>query len=398
MPNRSSAGSEGRNDLIILQYPSDVLFVAGIAGIAYLVLAAVGVRRFAALPPGRPAETPAVTILKPVCGLDAELYDNLVSFCRQDYGGPVQIVIGAHRESDPAVAVARAVKAALPEADIALVIDGSLPGTNFKVCNLFNMMGVAKHDVLVLADSDMRAEPHYLSTLVASLQAPGVGLVTCLYKGRPYGGIASRLGCGFINYGFLPSVLVSRLLDVDAGCFGATIALTRDTLARIGGFAGLLNHLADDYMIGEKVRQLGLRVAIAPYLVECVVEEPGFAALLRHELRWQRTIRLLQPAGHAASAITNPVAISLLSLAFSPFAPHAWLLVAASLAARLGLIYTCNRSFRLVPMSLPLIPVRDILSMGLLIASFLGQKVTWRDRQFQVGETGEMTLKGDPLV
>ena len=381
-----------------MQFVGDILSLAGLAGIAYLVLAAVGVARFAAPPRPRPATSPAVTVLKPICGHDAELYENLVSFCTQDYGGPVQIVIGAHRESDPAVAIARAVIAALPDADIALVVDGALPGTNFKVCNLFNMMAAAKHDVLVLADSDMRAEPHYLGTIVASLQAPGVGLVTCLYKGTPYRGLAAALGCGFINYGFLPSVLVSRLLNVDAGCFGATIALTRETLARIGGFAGLLNHLADDYMMGEKVRSLGLKVAIAPYLVECIVDEPDFPTLIRHELRWQRTIRLLAPAGQAASVITNPVAISLLALPFAFFAVHAWLLVVASLAARAALIYICSRSFRVVPMSLLLIPVRDVLSFGLLVASFLGHKVTWRDRRFQIGESGEMTLKGDPLV
>ena len=384
--------------MTIVHILGDILSLAGIAGIAYLGLATFGVARFAALPQSRPATSPAVTILKPVCGHDAELYENLVSFCTQDYGGPVQIVIGAHRESDPAVEVARAVIKALPETDIALVIDGALPGTNFKVCNLFNMMPAAKHDVLVLADSDMRAEPHYLATIVSSLQAPGVGLVTCLYKGRPYRGLAAALGCGFINYGFLPSVLVSRLLNVDAGCFGATIALTRQTLDRIGGFGSLLHHLADDYMMGEKVRGLGLKVAIAPYLVECVVDEPSFPALIRHELRWQRTIRLLAPGGQAASVITNPVAISLLALPFSPLTAHAWLLVIASLAARAVLIYICSRSFRVVPMSLPLIPVRDVLSFGLLVASFLGHKVTWRDRQFQIGESGEMTLKGDSLV
>lgn len=384
--------------MIILHLLGDILSLAGLAGIAYLGLAAIGVARFAALPQPRPASSPAVTILKPVCGHDAELYENLVSFCAQDYGGPVQIVIGAHRESDPAVAVARDVIAALPGADIALVIDGALPGTNYKVCNLFNMMAAAKYDVLVLADSDMRAEPHYLNSIVASLQAPGVGLVTCLYKGRPYRGLAAALGCGFINFGFLPSVLVSRLLNVDAGCFGATIALTRETLERIGGFAGLLHHLADDYMMGEKVRGLGLKVAIAPYLVECVVDEPDLPTLIRHELRWQRTIRLLAPAGQAASVITNPVVMSLLALPFSFFAPGAWLLVVASLAARAALIYICSRSFRVVPLSLPLLPVRDILSFGLLVASFLGHRVTWRDRQFQIGDSGEMTLKGDPLV
>jgi len=384
--------------LTIFQAVGDVIALASIAGVAYLALAAIAVIRFARLPRPVPAASPPVTILKPVCGHDADLHQNLISFCTQDYGGPVQIVIGAHRESDPAVSIARKVIADLPNADIALVVDGSLPGTNFKVCNLFNMMAAAKYDILVIADSDMRVEPHYLNAIVAGLLEPGVGLVTCLYKGTPYRGLPSVLGSAFINYGFLPSVLVSRLLKVDAGSFGATLALKRETLDRLGGFAALLNHLADDYVLGEMVRGLDLKVSITPYLIENIVEEPGFHALLKHELRWQRTIRLLAPAGQLASVVTNPLALSLIALPFLAFAWHAWLLVALSLAARAALIYTCNRSFRLVPMSWWLIPLRDVLSLALLIASFFGQKVTWRDRQFEIGQSGEMTLKGDPLV
>jgi ceramide glucosyltransferase len=259
-------------------------------------------------------------------------------------------------------------------------------------------MAAAKHEVLVIADSDMRVEPHYLDAVVGPLMEDGVGLVTCLYKGRPERGLASALGAAFINYGFLPSVLVGRLIGADPGCFGATMALRRETLAAVGGFGALINHLADDYVLGALVRATGLKVVISPYVVENIVLEPDFGTLFRHELRWQRTIRSITPAGLAASVITNPVALSLLALPLSGFAGSAWLALAASLAARWALIYTCGRAFGLIPLRAVLVPIRDALSFMILVASFCGQRVTWRDRNFQVDRRGELTFEGDPLA
>jgi ceramide glucosyltransferase len=371
---------------------------ASLAGIAYLVIAVFAVWKFGRQRAPVPARRPSVSILKPVCGADPGLYENLRSFCRQAYDGPVQVVIGAHRESDPAVAIARQVIADLPGCDVALVIDGALPGSNFKICNLANMMAVAKHEVLVIADSDMRVEPQYLDAIVGPLMQPGVGLVTCLYKGRPERGVASELGAAFINNGFLPSVLVGRLFGPDPGCFGATMALRRSTLAEVGGFGALINHLADDYVLGTLVRAAGYKVVISPYVVENIVLEADLPALVRHELRWQRTIRSITPAGAAASVVTNPLPLALLTLPLSDFADGAWLALVAALAARLALIYTCSRIFGLIPLRAALVPIRDVLSFIVLVASFCGQRVTWRDRSFQVDQRGELTFEGDPLA
>jgi len=376
----------------------DVGIGASLIGILYLVTALAAVWRFGRERPPVPVLRPAVTIMKPVCGADPGLYENLRSFCRQAYDGPVQVVIGAHRESDPAVAIARQVIADLPGADIALVIDGALPGSNFKICNLANMMAVAKHEVLVIADSDMRVEPHYLDAVIGPLMQDGVGLVTCLYKGRPERGIASALGAAFINTGFLPSVLVGRWLGADTGCFGATMALRRSTLAAVGGFGALINHLADDYVLGRLVRDTGQKVVIAPYVIENIVLEADMGALFRHELRWQRTVRSITPVGLAASVVTNPVAIAFLALPLSGFDGGAWLALAAALAARGALIYTCSRIFGVIPLRAALVPIRDVLSFIVLVASFCGQRVTWRDQSFQVDQRGELTFEGDPLA
>ena len=376
----------------------DMANVAALMGIVYSLIGVAAVWRFARTRPVAPTLRPAVTILKPVCGDDPGLYENLVSFCRQDYDGPVQILIGAHRDSDPAVAIARRVIADLPDIDVSLVIDGALPGTNFKICNVTNMMRSAKHDVLIIADSDMRAEPHYLDSVVAELLQPGVGMVTCLYKGDPAGGLISALGCAAINYTFLPSVLVGRMIGTEAGCFGATMAIRRETLELVGGLPALVNQLADDYVLGALVRQAGLKVVVSRYVIKNVVLEPDLATLARHELRWQRTIRSITPLGFAASIIIYPVGLSLLALPLTGFAAGAWLIFAASLAVRLSLVYTCRAALGLTPLSVALVPVRDTLSFVLFIASFLGQRVTWRDSSFQVRHGGELTLEGDPLA
>lgn len=376
----------------------DVMVGLSLIGLVYLVTAMAAVWSFGRKRAAAPGKRPSVTILKPVCGADPGLYENLRSFCRQDYDGPMQIVIGAHRETDPAVAIARQVIADLPGVDVTLVIDGALPGSNFKICNVANMMAVAKHEVLVIADSDMRVEPHYLDAVVGPLMTDRVGLVTCLYKGRPERGVASSLGAAFINSGFLPSVLVARWVGADTGCFGATMALRRATLAEVGGFGALINQLADDYVLGRLVRNAGYEVVISPYVVENIVLEADLRALFRHELRWQRTVRSISPVGLAASVVSNPVALGLLALPLSGFADGAWLALAAALAGREALIYTCSRIFGVVPLRAALVPVRDVLSLIVLVASFCGQRVTWRDQTFQVDQRGKLTFEGDPLA
>jgi ceramide glucosyltransferase len=345
-----------------------------------------------------PAEHPSVTIMKPICGHDPGLYDNLVSFCAQSYAGPVQIVIGAHRESDPAVAIARQVIADRPDADITLVIDGALPGTNFKICNLANMLPAVKHEILVISDSDMRVEPDYLDAVIGPLMRPGIGMATTLYKAVPVGGLPSRLGAAFINYSFLPSVLVGRMLNAASFCSGSTMALRRATLDQVGGFGALVNQLADDYVLGALVRQAGLDVVISRYVIENIVLEASAPALFRHELRWQRTVRAITPVGLAATVITNPLPLALLAIPLTGFATDAWLIAGASLAARLALVYIAHFKLGLPRMGFRLLPLRDALSLVVLAISFTGHRVSWRQSNFQIREGGELTFEGDPLA
>lgn len=362
----------------------------------YLAGAVVSAAGFARRRGTQPTAPEPVSILKPLHGSEPELHENLLSFVDQDY--PVaQVVFGVRSATDAAIPVARAVMAERPEADTALVIDPAGRGSNLKVANLENMLPAARHGILVMADADMRVERHYLATITAPFRDPAVGLVTCLYKGRSAGGLWSRLGAMFINYGFLPSALTGAAMRIGDGCFGATIALRREMLERIGGFAPLRDELADDHRLGDAVRAHGGRVALAPYLVENVVAEPSFGALWRHELRWARTARAMVPMGFAGSVVTHAVPVAALLAVLTGLHPGASALFLLTLALRWGMAAALGSILGLPVGGLWLLPLRDVLSFAVFVGSFCGRNVSWRDQFFRVDATGRMSADGDRL-
>lgn len=364
------------------------------AGIAYLLVAARAVGRFARTPRPQPRARPGVSVLKPLYGAEPNLRENLKSFIQQNYDD-LQIVFGLHGEDDPALAVVRSLAAEFPDRDIAVVVDPRQHGANGKITNLINLYPAARHEILVLADSDMRADPDFVATLVADLERPGVGAVTCLYLGRPEPGLTSALGAQFINHHFLPQVLISRALGSEEGCFGATIALTRATLARIGGFDALKDILADDHEIGRRVRGLGLRVALSRALVDDTVNEPDWESLLGHELRWARTIRQANPAGFAASVVTLPVALATLGVLVSAGDAAAFGLWGLAFGARIWFQGRVDRALGLTPSPFWAPPVRDCLTFAMVVASFLGRRVRWRHSAFRVAPDGSLSIEKD---
>jgi ceramide glucosyltransferase len=362
----------------------------------YLIGAAVAVlgfvqRRLPAVPDG-----PGVAVLKPLHGDEPGLYENLRSFAEQDY--PVlQLVMGVNDPGDGALAAARALMCDLPSRDISLVIDARASGSNKKVANLENMFEAARYDLLVLADSDMRVDRNYLGAVTAPLRDPQTGVVTCLYKGVSTGGTWSDFGAMHINFGFLPSALVAESLGLGGGCFGATISLRRETLARIGGFARLRDELADDHRIGDEVRAVGLAVVLSPYIVEARVTENGLADLWRHELRWARTVRAVAPAGFAGSVLAHPVAVAALAAATAGFALTPCIFLVISCVLRWATARVIAAALGLPPAKPWLLPLRDALSFAVFVASFFGRTVFWRDQVFHVEASGRMTADGDKV-
>lgn len=378
--------------LQILGYLTWVLIGGSVVGCAYLWYACNAVAKFVVRVPPSTLAQPPVSVLKPLRGEDPALADNLRSFARQDYPS-FQLVFGVADAGDPAAAVVRQLMRDFPHCDVALVTDSRQQGTNLKVANLRNMLPAAKHDLLVLADSDMRVGPDYLASVTAPLVLGGeIGLVTCLYRALSAGGFWSDLASLHINHGFLPQAVVGESLGQGAGCFGATMALHRATLAAAGGFEAFADQLADDHALGQAVRRLGRQVVLSPYVVDDIVAEKDFASLFHHELRWARTIRLVAAAGFVGSVVTFPVPLALLALC-SGGAPRAAaaMLVAALLVRGLS-ARRIDRALRLKAAPLWLLPLRDLLSFAVFVASFLGNSVAWRDRRFRIGPGGQLII------
>lgn len=378
-----------------------VALAASVPSLIYIAVAIVRVGAFRTrlqdTAPNR--HLPAMTVLKPICGLDPGLRDNLRSFCDQDYP-TYQVLFGVRDRHDPAIPVIEDVIAEFPERDVKLVVDDRIVGNNYKVGNLTNMYRWAKHDIIVVADSDIRVGRSYLRTIAGPLQDQNVGAVTCLYTGSTVrgGGVLSVLSAMYVNDWFLPSALVSLTggQDLRYG-FGATIAVRREAVEAIGGFSALARYLADDYMLGRLVSEHGYKVRLAPYLVETVIREQSLKALFLRELRWARTIRSLQPFGFAFSFVTDVLPVSMLAagLLYLSTGQGLWatLLVVLMLVLRLQLHYRVRRVSRIRHAATPwLIPLRDLLTFAVRLISFTGRTVHWRQRQFLVRADGELEI------
>jgi len=373
---------------MVAYWSSIAALLIAVVGCGYLLAAAILVRRFARTQTlGTPATPPTVTILKPLYGDDAGLFDNLMSFAEQRYAGAVQIICGVADAHDPAVAVVERIRGTQKTPDLGLTIDATLHGANRKVSNLINMAPRIRHDVVILSDSDIRVAPDYLARVNAALQRPRVGAVTCLYHGVAHSGPWSQLGALFINAHFLPSVVLGLASGLAQPCFGSTIALRRSTLDAIGGFAAFADRLDDDYAIGAAVRERGEIVAIPPFTVAHFCSEGSLGELWRHELRWARTIRSIAPLGHAGSVVMHPFAWGLAALALSPWSGLMIPALAATVVAilwRLVLLRGVARGFGLPPQPYWLVPARDLLSFTVFVASFLGHDVSWKGHRYRL--------------
>jgi ceramide glucosyltransferase len=282
-----------------------------------------------------------------------------------------------------------------PDANITVVADTRLYGPNRKISNILNMLPQAQHDVLVFADSDVSVGPDYLRNVIGELQKPGVGLVTCVYRGQPDPGFWPRLSANATNYHFLPGVVTGLALGLARPCFGQSIAMRRDTLEKIGGLTPFVKHLAEDHAIGEAVRMIGEKVAIPPFMISHACVESSAMQLIDHELRWSRTIRSIDPLGHLGSALIHPLAFALLAVVFSGGAVWAWPLALVAVCARLGLKVLSDRVLRQARRDLWLMPLWDIVSFTIFVASFWSSRVIWRGFSFRVDGDGLLSVAQD---
>ena len=350
---------------------------------------------------------PSVSILKPIYGLDVELIKNIRSFCQQDYPD-YQIIFGLHSKDDPAFPIVKKIIKEFKKLDVTYVLDSRLYGSNYKVSNLINMYPTAKHDYLLVADSDMRVSPNYLSDLMSPFADSSVGAVTSLYSGSARGKLASSLNAMFINEWFLPSVLISKILQPIKFCLGATMIVRRDLLKKIGGFKSLSNYLADDYMLGKLISDLGYKIHLSDLIVENVVEETSFKDLILHELRWARTLRRVEPLGYFFTFLTDTLIISsVTAIIFYISTQNLGLTLFPVLLVLLARIILHIRTKQITGSSRAgsvwLIPLRDILSFSIRVISFTGTSIQWRNNAFNVDRSGlihaekKMLIESDPV-
>jgi len=358
----------------------------------YLLLALWCVARYrpASSAVAEAATPPAVTILKPLCGAEAGLYECLRSFCAIDHP-QAQIVFGVHDASDPAVAVVARLQREFHNRDIALAVDPRLHGANRKVSNLINMLALARHDIVIVSDSDVLIEPDTVSRVLAPFADDRVGAVTCLYRAAPRGDAPSRFGAMFIDGWFLSSAVVDATLNKVRYCYGPLTAVRRDALARIGGFEALADRLADDYALGQLVDGAGYRVVLSDCVVETAVAET-WRSLVSHELRWGRTVRICRPWQHVMAVVMWSLPLAALTLA-----GPVWLALpgfGAPLALRLLLHGVTRRRFG-VRYAAPiwLVPLRELMCFAVWAASLAGRDVVWRGRTFRVDRGGALVPK-----
>jgi ceramide glucosyltransferase len=346
-----------------------------------------------------PWDTPRpVSVLKPLCGYEPRLYANLQTFCEQTHPC-FQIVFGVSSTADPAVAVVERLRTAYPDVDITLVVDEAVHGSNHKVSNLINLEQHARHDLIVVADSDIAAQPDYLRKVTAPLEAPEVGIVTCLYRARRVGEFWARMGALFIDEWFAPSVYLVHAAGSQRFGFGATIAMRRETLDAIGGFFAVRNCVADDFALAHAARELGLRTHLSEVVVSTDVTERDFTSLWQRETRWLRTIRSVNPVGFALLLITftSPwlLASFLLGVGYD------WsggaiansmgdliidLSTSFGLSARVLLHWRRSRGWRAFLRDLPLIPLRDLLFWAEWVVAAFGSHVMWRGSRIRLDD------------
>lgn len=336
---------------------------------------------------------PSVTVLKPLHGMEPALETNLETLFAQDYPGPVQIIFGTASTADPALEVVARLTDRHPDADVARVSNAAMIGANKKLSNLHNMARLQAHEIVVIADSDVSWRPDTLARVVETLDRPGVGMISCRHVGRGDAGFWSRIAAMDIAYRFMPSVILGRAIGLAQPVLGPTMALRAETLAAIGGFPAFADLLADDYEIGRAVRSLGLTTELSDFFIVQGCSEPTLGALATHELRWSLTVFRIDPLGFAGSLLTHALPLALLAaIAAQASAASLWIL-ALALLSRLIVKARMDQATGMASGPASLLPLRDLLSCAIFVATFFIDKVDWRGSQFRVTRDGRLQLR-----
>jgi ceramide glucosyltransferase len=370
------------------------LYVLCAGATFYAILAIVAAHDFFSSPPPAPdaAFHPGISVLKPIRGAEPDADENFRSFCEQDYPD-YQVVFGALDPDDPGLAAARRAAARHAGTAVAVVAGSGAAGANPKVANLAGMEPRARHGILLVSDSDVRAPADYLRRMVAALADPSVAVATSPYRsrGRGLGGLLQGLGNATE---FQPSAFVARKVEGVRFGLGAGILIRREALEEIGGFAEVSRYLADDLMLGLLPARAGRRVVIALPVVDHELGRVSFAAFARRQIRWNRGIRAARPAGYTGLLWTQSTVAAILLLAATGGSAAAWAAAAAAVGSRLAMAWLVGARELEDPSVrkwILLVPLRDLIAFALWLAGFFGRTVEWRGVRYRVDRRGLLT-------
>ena len=373
-----------------------ILAVLLIGSLVYCILIMVASWRYLSVKPSAAASTPPISLLKPLCGEDEGLEENLRSFLEQDYPA-FEVLFAVHRADDPAVAMVEKIRSEYAgRTEIRLIVTGESPVPNAKAHSLKQLVREARHDLLVMSDSDVRVTPAFLTQLAKEFHDPSVGLITCPYRAVGGGSLWSRLEAMGMNTEFLGGVLVARMIEGMNFALGCTVAVRRSVLDSMGGFAYLQDYLAEDFVMGQRAAQLGHAVLFSSYVIEHRIGSQPMEKNLGHRLRWARSTRRSRPAGYWGQIFTYPLPWALLLWLTNA---AAWPVVLLTLLVRAGAAWATSARVLHDPVPFRqwwLLPLQDVLGFLVWMGGFLGSTIVWRERKCTVLPDGRLQARELP--
>jgi len=367
------------------------LIIPVLAGSVFCLLCVWAASLFFSRKPPASAHLPPITVLKPIYGLDKGLEENLLSLCRQDHP-EYQIVLSVQRTDDPALPVLRRLAREYPDR-VTLVIEPSEPVVNGKVQNLVNALGAARHDTLLISDSDVRLKPGYLREMVGPLADPQMGYVCSLYRSVAADRWFEKLELLSLNAEFVPSVIFSSVTGAANFCLGASVAFRRADLERTGGMAALGDYLVEDYELGRRLRGLGKRMVLLPHIIDILADYRSFRRWWHHQVYWDQNTWTAHPVGFVLTILVRAVPFAVAFAVVRGFDAVGWGVLLGALAIRLGAAAWISARYlgdREGLRALWLLPLRDLLALASWCVAITRRSFEWRGHRFGLTRDGRI--------
>jgi ceramide glucosyltransferase len=342
------------------------------------------------------AQLPPVSVLKPVHGNESRMKENIESFFRQDYP-QYEILFAADEPDDSAIPVIREISARYPNISVQILVTGQPPWPNAPNYCFYRLTEIAAHDILVTSDSDVEVSPNYLRTVVPPLLDPQVGAVTCVFRGKSAGGFWADCDAIGQTVEFTAGVLMANLMEGTKFGLGPTIALRKDSIAKIGGYAAVREYLSNDFVVGNFIHKAGFNIVLSSEIVDHVSPKMNFHRMWERQLRWAMGTRYSRPMGHIGTGLTFATPYGILGLIAASLLGHPWIgvaMLAASLVNRMAQCWIIGWWTARDPVARPatlIYPLRDLYGFIVWCASYLFKRSLWRDNNY-------VLLKGGKLV